>query len=139
MQQRNGLAKSIWRLPFDAAEGWGMRGADRVVVNSEFTKGVVQEIWEGLGGDRGVGVLYPCVNTGRKAGVQQDYNTQEDPPWKGKKIVLSINRFERKKDIGLAIKAFARLERDDRADALLVIAGNMSLSAKNRKCKLTHS
>ena len=139
VQQRKGLAKSMWRLPFDALEGWGMRGADRVVVNSEFTRGVVQEVWRGLGGEGGVGVVYPCVNTTRKPGVDEGYEARgENPPWKGKKIVLSINRFERKKNISLAIEAFAAIKKEDREDALLVIAGNMPRSAEYRKCKLIY-
>ncbi|KAL8966087.1 MAG: hypothetical protein Q9183_003524, partial [Haloplaca sp. 2 TL-2023] len=35
--------KRIWRGPFDTLEGWGMRGADKILVNSGFTKGVVEE------------------------------------------------------------------------------------------------
>ena len=119
VQGRKSWYKRIWRIGFDWLEGWGIRGADRVVVNSGFTKGVVEGIWEGLGGGRGVGVVYPCVDTKGDNKVEDD----SKPLWKDKKLLLSINRFERKKDVGLAIKAFAGLEPKDREAVRLVIAG----------------
>lgn len=124
----------MWRVPFDQLEGWGMRGADRVLVNSGFTRGVVEGVWPWLGngkrdgngngnGDRGgVGIVYPCVDT--HGDDKQEGEEEEEPLWKGKKVILSINRFEVKKDIGLAIRAFARLPAEVRKEAKLVIAGN---------------
>ena len=97
-----------------------MRGADRIVVNSAFTRGVVEQIWNGLGGERGLAIVYPCVDTREQLGNKSE-GTKE--LWKGKKIILSINRFERKKDIGLAIIAFAKLERKQRKGVRLVVAG----------------
>ena len=133
VQGRKSWYKRIWRIGFDWLEGWGTRGADRVVVNSGFTKGVVQNIWQGLGGERGVGVVYPCVDTRRKENVEQS-----KPLWKDKKVLLSINRFERKKDVGLAIRAFAGLEPKDREGARLVIAGNFDIS-HHPSCRVTRS
>jgi alpha-1,3/alpha-1,6-mannosyltransferase len=46
--------------------------------------------------------------------------------WKETRILLSINRFERKKDVGLAIKAYAGLSNEERKDTRLVIAGQTS-------------
>lgn len=109
--------KRVWRVSFDWLEGCGMRGADRVIVNSSFTKGVVEGIWEGLAE---VGVVYPCVDTRENGG--ENVRSAKDL-WKGKKVFLSINRFERKKDIGLAIRAFAGLSEQDREGLRLVIAG----------------
>jgi alpha-1,3/alpha-1,6-mannosyltransferase len=133
VQGRKRWWKRIWRLGFDWLEGWGIRGADRVVVNSHFTKGVVETVWKGLGGDRGVGVVYPCVDTrgpiersDEKGGKIIDNDGSEEL-WKGKKLFLSINRFERKKDIGLAIRAFAGLSAHDRHGARLVIAGRVTI------------
>ena len=98
-----------------------MRGADRVVVNSGFTRRVARGVWPDLGGERGVGVVYPCVNTD----VKKSEGEEAKPLWEGKKVVLSINRFERKKDVGLAIRAFAGLDEDIRRDAKLVLAGEV--------------
>ena len=126
VQNRKSWYKRAWRIGFDWLEGWGIRGADRVIVNSHFTKGVVEQIWPVLGGERGIGVIHPCVDTKRK--LRQDVDTtvkknEQEKMWKDKKVVLSINRFERKKDVALAIRAFAGLEALERARARLVVAG----------------
>ena len=137
VQNRKAWYRKIWRLPFDALESWGMRGADRVMVNSNFTKGVVQGIWSDLGGDDGVTVVYPCIDINaeqeereRFKGVSSNGSsrpapTQSSPPrlWPSHRVILSINRFERKKNIALAIRAFATLPPPQRANARLVLAG----------------
>ena len=122
VQGRGNWVKRMWRVVFDGLEEWSMDGADRVVVNSEFTKEVVERVWKGLGGEKGVGVVYPCVDINREGeaagGVEEGRAL-----WDGKKVVLSINRFERKKDVGLAIKAFAGLGQKGREGVRLVVAG----------------
>lgn len=133
VQGRKSWYKRIWRIGFDWLEGWGIRGADRVIVNSGFTKGVVENIWESLGGERGIGVVYPCVDTKEMERVEDD----SEPLWKDKKLLLSINRFERKKDVGLAIKAFAGLEQKDREGVRLVIAGKPSSNFSSLRWTLT--
>lgn len=129
VQGRKSWYKRIWRLGFDWWEGWGIRGADGVVVNSSFTKGVVEELWKGLGGEKGVGVVYPCVDTNENLShrTESKENADSQSLWKTKKVLLSINRFERKKDVGLAIRAFAGLGPKDRVGARLVIAGILSV------------
>lgn len=131
VQNRKSWFKRIWRIGFDWIEGWSIRGADRVVVNSGFTKGVVEGIWPGLGGEDGVGVIYPCVDTRQKP-VRGGKNGGEndDGMWKGKKVLLSINRFEKKKDVALAIKAFGRLTTDERSSARLVVAGGYDMRVR---------
>ncbi|KAI4284808.1 MAG: hypothetical protein L6R38_001144 [Xanthoria sp. 2 TBL-2021] len=133
VQNRSRWWKRIWRLPFDGLEGWGMKGADKIVVNSNFTKGVVEDVWPALArkkhGAQAIGVVYPCVDT-KDAGKNKekgsgsvDVRTADGELWKGKKMILSINRFERKKNIGLAIHAFHGLESDHRQGIRLVVAG----------------
>ena len=127
VQGRQRLSKRIWRLLFDWLEGWGTNAADRVVVNSEFTKSIVEGVWKGIGGDKGVGVVYPCVNIKE---VDEEENANGEirghnfhELWRGKKVVLSINRFERKKNIDLAVKALAGMGSESRKGVRLVIAG----------------
>ena len=110
------------------------------MVNSRFTKGVVEGVWKGLGGARGIGVVYPCADTkqpsnrlGETGGTVVNDAASEDL-WQGKKVLLSINRFERKKNIGLAIKAFAGLSVQDRQSVRLVIAGIGPFAAKSAYC-----
>jgi alpha-1,3/alpha-1,6-mannosyltransferase len=114
------LAKVLYRFPFDWFEGWAMSASDRVVANSRFSRGVVRDVF---GSDRlgDVEVVYPCVDM--DAGVSVPEKVKEDPLWGGKKILLSINRFERKKDMGLAIRAYNGLGAETRKGTRLVIAG----------------
>ena len=95
-----------------------MGASDQVVVNSRFTRSVVERLF---GRDRlgNLRVVYPCVNTEAEQGGEEG----ERQLWVGKKVLLSINRFERKKDIGLAIKAYQRLRPGQRKHLRLVIAG----------------
>ncbi|KAL9127527.1 MAG: hypothetical protein Q9217_003615 [Psora testacea] len=124
-QHRKNWYRQVWRLGFDWLEDWSIRSADRIVVNSGFTKGVVGSIWPGLGGEQGVGVIYPCVDTNQKQYLNDTVINEkiEQKMWKGRNILLSINRFERKKNVNLAIKAFAGLSARERAGVSLVIAG----------------
>jgi alpha-1,3/alpha-1,6-mannosyltransferase len=107
--------------------------ADAVAVNSEFTKGVVEQVWPELGSRAGgLKVVYPCVDVlpseadllpatlkltdGKSEGESELLFADE-------RVILSINRFERKKDVGLAIRAFAALPAATRKGVRLVIAG----------------
>jgi alpha-1,3/alpha-1,6-mannosyltransferase len=118
------LVKAAYRVPFDALEGWAIGMADRVVANSRFTTGVVRDVF-GLGD---VSVVYPCVDTEReREGAQDEEEKKEEGLWGGKKILLSINRFERKKNIELAIRAYHGLREEERRGTRLVIAGKSAL------------
>ncbi|KAI4255535.1 MAG: hypothetical protein LQ352_002523 [Teloschistes flavicans] len=130
VQNRSRWWKSIWRLPFDWLEGWGMQGADKIVVNSGFTKGVVEEVWPSLAAKQKdrvheIGIVYPCVDTRPSPDTEIDQNEEESTGelWKNRKTILSINRFERKKNIALALHAFHNLPRSTRQAARLVLAG----------------
>jgi len=117
LAKKGGILKSIYRWPFDWIESWSTGCSDGIVVNSNFTRGVFKEAFPRLS-DRTPGVIYPCVDTQAVSG-----ESAENPLWKGKKFVLSINRFERKKDVGLAIRAFAKISPECRTSSRLVVAG----------------
>ncbi|KAH9779031.1 GDP-Man:Man(1)GlcNAc(2)-PP-Dol alpha-1,3-mannosyltransferase [Citrus sinensis] len=95
--------------------------ADMILVNSKFTANTFANTFKKLHA-RGIrpAVLYPAVNV-----------DQFDKPHSYKLNFLSINRFERKKNIDLALSAFAmlqNLEEDvfknhNTADVTLTIAG----------------
>jgi alpha-1,3/alpha-1,6-mannosyltransferase len=95
-----------------------MSASDKIVVNSAFTKSVAARTWPDLADS--LGVIYPCVKV-----VEKETDTVEkENLWDGKlKILLSINRFERKKDIGLAIRAYQKLSQQERRGTRLVLAG----------------
>ena len=115
--------KGWYRVPFDWLEEWSTGCSDGIVVNSRFTRGVVGRVFPGLR-SRVPGVVYPCV----EASVdEKDGAKTEEKIWEGKKVLLSINRFEKKKDVGLAVRAFAGLRKEERQGTRLVVAGMLSL------------
>ncbi|PWY66083.1 putative alpha-1,2-mannosyltransferase [Aspergillus heteromorphus CBS 117.55] len=111
-------AKGLYRYPFDWFEGWAMSASDKVVANSRFTRGVVGGVFgrEKLGD---LSVVYPCVDVA----VGSAGEAKEEGLWGGKKILLSINRFERKKDMALAIRAYHGLGEKRRGTRLVVAGG----------------
>ncbi|KAF5680581.1 alpha-1,3 alpha-1,6-mannosyltransferase [Fusarium heterosporum] len=119
-QGRESALKRLYRRPFDWLEEWTMGFASAVAVNSGFTKGVVERTWPNLKKRTELKVVYPCVDTEVK-GAEGVSN--EDLQFQGDKIILSINRFERKKDVGLAIKAFAAIPEAERKGCQLILAG----------------
>lgn len=127
------LLKGLYRYPFDWFEGWAMSASDKVVANSKFTRGIVGKV---LGFDKlgDVKIVYPCVDTdpaprGEKQADGKEKEIIGDNLWGGKKILLSINRFERKKDLALAIRAYHGLGEEGRKGTRLVVAGKESLTS----------
>lgn len=110
------VLKMGYRAPFNAIEGWSTASSTAIVVNSKFTGTVAKRVFPALS-KRELKVVYPCVDTSTATQLQRK------PMWAGRKLVLSINRFEKKKDVALAVKAFALLDASVRKSALLVIAG----------------
>ncbi|KAJ4301755.1 Alpha-1,3-mannosyltransferase-like protein [Kalmusia sp. IMI 367209] len=139
LAKKGGILKSLYRGPFDWLESWSTGCSDTIVVNSNFTKGVFAAAFPSLK-YRKPGVVYPCVDT--KPGDAVEENV---PLWKDKKVLLSINRFEQKKDVALAIKAFAGLPIRERKSARLIIAGGYdprvaeNVSTYNELCDLSDS
>lgn len=121
LAQKGGVIKSLYRLPFDWVESWSTGCSEVIVVNSNFTKSVFKTAFPGLK-HRDPGVVYPCVDT-QASDKADEIKANEKPLWDNRKIFLSINRFERKKDVGLAIRAYAGLSPEERQGTRLVIAG----------------
>jgi alpha-1,3/alpha-1,6-mannosyltransferase len=125
---RTSLVKSLYRIPFDWIEAFTTGMADTIVVNSNFTKSVFATAFPKIGLEPRV--VYPCVDVTEKKTEKKSIILDEAPTFlaeDGRKILLSINRFERKKNIGLAIKAFARLTDSERRRSRLIIAGMPTL------------
>ena len=113
---RERLVKRLYRLPFDTLEEWSMGYADAIAVNSSFTKGIVARTWPKLAVEKKLSVVYPCVDVseggagnGNEARKEEDNDDGPSAIWPSHTIFLSINRFERKKDVGLAVRAFSSL------------------------------
>ena len=109
--------KALYRKPFDALESWSTGLADDVVVNSKFTRSIFKQTFSSMRA-RNLKVIYPCVDT------EAGNSTSTSPPlWPERKVLLSINRFEGKKNLPLAIRGFAGLSPEETNKAKLVIAG----------------
>jgi len=100
-----------------------MGGSDSIVVNSRFTGRTVKEVFPTMMA-KPLKVVYPCVDT---SSVKENLANKKSL-WPDKRILLSINRFERKKDAALAIEAYAQLDPQYRKETRLVIAGRSSSS-----------
>ncbi|KAJ3044793.1 Alpha-1,3-mannosyltransferase-like protein [Rhizophlyctis rosea] len=122
---RDSLLKAIYRMPIDTFEEYTTDMAHEIVVNSKYTGQVYKDAFRKIKGTPKV--LYPGLHL-------ELYNSNvnlSDERVKvlssKKRFVVSMNRFERKKNIDLAIHAFAAL-RDKTPDAFanlrLIVAGN---------------
>lgn len=125
LSQPGSALKAFYRAPLNWLEETSTGAAHRILVNSNFTKGVFRETFRRLGQSR-VDVLYPTLATDAfdKPLEEEESGEKKIPP---KPFFLSLNRFERKKRVGLAIKAMDALREKLPADVYqslrLVIAG----------------
>ncbi|RZB83075.1 Alpha-1,3/1,6-mannosyltransferase ALG2 isoform B [Glycine soja] len=99
LAQHSTFIRRMYRKPIDYAEEITTGIADLILVNSKFTASTFANTFKYLDA-KGIrpAVLYPAVNV-----------DQFNEPSSFKLNFLSINRFERKKNIQLAISAFAML------------------------------
>eukprot|EP00405_Crypthecodinium_cohnii_P046566 CAMPEP_0206575526 /NCGR_PEP_ID=MMETSP0325_2-20121206/30131_1 /ASSEMBLY_ACC=CAM_ASM_000347 /TAXON_ID=2866 /ORGANISM="Crypthecodinium cohnii, Strain Seligo" /LENGTH=462 /DNA_ID=CAMNT_0054080413 /DNA_START=26 /DNA_END=1414 /DNA_ORIENTATION=- len=121
---RDTLLKKAYRYPLDLAEECTTGIADVIFVNSKFTAGVFAEAFPIL--RRCVPpprVLYPALNLDEQDRMETQAEDLSAIIPEDKIVLLSINRFERKKNIGLAIKALALMPEESRSNVMLVIAG----------------
>ncbi|KAF9992346.1 Alpha-1,3-mannosyltransferase-like protein [Entomortierella chlamydospora] len=129
LTKRESLLKKIYRVPVDFIEELTTGMADTIVVNSKFTANIFKESFKTL---RQVPeVLYPSIQFDKFDRVVEASSPEIKilTPSTNKITFLSVNRYERKKDINLAIHAFARLLKSDnigistQQSIRLVIAG----------------
>lgn len=124
LTQRKSFLKRVYRWPIDRLEEKTTGMADAVLVNSNFTADVFLSTFKSLEHIRPT-VLHPSLNF-----VAFDRPSSGIPdviPPQAKHMFLSINRYERKKNLPLAIEAFAilleKLGSSERSRAHLVVAG----------------
>lgn len=126
---RNSAIKKLYRIPFDCLEEVSTDMADKILVNSQFTRSIFKDSFKRI--DIVPDVLYPGINT-----KQYEKNIDETDKsldlLKSEKItLLSINRFERKKNLELTIKILKELKvkctEEEFKNIRLVIAGGYDL------------
>ncbi|KAM9984811.1 hypothetical protein ACTFIY_009258 [Dictyostelium cf. discoideum] len=114
LTSRTSLIKRLYRIPIDLFEEFTTGCADQVLVNSNFTSSIYKQSFKHL--KNSPSVLYPIINTNEFDKTKQSHNFSNQPiennlinPIKldDKKFFLSINRYERKKDLKLALDAFS--------------------------------
>ncbi|KAJ1679179.1 Alpha-1,3-mannosyltransferase-like protein [Spiromyces aspiralis] len=101
------LLTRLYRAPFDWIEEVTTKEADTIAVNSRFTRSVFARAFRRI--TKQPKVLYPSLNL---AAYDRSLDTADlnlAPLRSSRGLVVSINRFERKKDLALAIRAFHRL------------------------------
>ncbi|KAG6827674.1 hypothetical protein H0H92_010805 [Tricholoma furcatifolium] len=116
------LLKRIYRLPMDWLEEITTRQADVILANSKFTARVTKSYFKTI--SRPLRVVYPGINIS----VYESTVVAEDPDilavTSDKPTLLSLNRFEQKKNAALAVKSFASLKSKRPSEPLrLVLAG----------------
>lgn len=123
--------KRLYRMPLDRLEEATTARADSVLVNSRFTLGVFQRTFRRV--QKQPDVLYPSINTAAidRAGTMrlEDVLPDEDGDTECRRFLLSVNRFERKKNVGLAVQCLALLP--DRRIKLVVAGGFDPVNAEN--------
>lgn len=122
LTQRKSLGKKIYRAPIDFIEQKTTGMADCVLVNSKFTAKVFHQTFKHLSHVQPE-VLYPIPNFS-SFDMPADPPTADLIPTQARIVYLSINRYERKKNLQLAVYALDRLlQLKPNADVHLIMAG----------------
>jgi len=103
LTRRSSILRRLYRLPFDALEGLAMKSAHHVLVNSKFTAAAYAAAFHGWT-RRPPALLYPSVRLNKCKTSARDFDSI-----RAGSFFLSINRFERKKRLHIAIHAFKSL------------------------------
>jgi alpha-1,3/alpha-1,6-mannosyltransferase len=147
LSPRTSLLKSFYRLPFDCLEYFCTSQAHKILVNSAFTKQIFFTTFPHISlfshhTPSTVEIVYPSINFSHyepKANFSwTDEKTSEImKTMKNRQLFTSINRFERKKNVELAIQAFAMVKQQrketssDSHLALLIAGGYDQLNQEN--------
>lgn len=119
---RTSWAKQIYRAILDSLEEFTMATADLMVVNSKFTREAVLETFVSFRSDHGtIPVLYPALDTSSS----NNKDTSSILPKTIQSPIVSLNRFERKKNILLVLYAYQYLKETypDQILPPLIVAG----------------
>lgn len=130
---RSSFVGKAYRSLLDTAEEWTTACATTILVNSLFTKETFRRTFTELSGLVVPQVLYPTLEEthDREEHTLPEYLVPNQYLESGKpgrfNMFVSLNRYERKKRVELALEALAILKKDDPAQSgvrlLLVIAG----------------
>jgi len=137
--------KQLYRSCIDRLEEWSTGLSTAILVNSRFTLEVFEQTFPSVSRSKPPSVLYPAIEGMQEVDLPM-HPLSHTPYCRGYDVVfLSLNRFERKKNIGLAIASLKHLsssrrdtsavsDNDDPSPVsvrvLLVIAGGYDQSLR---------
>ena len=125
------IARRLYRMPFDIIEEVTTAMADRVLVNSRFTQRTFNNEFTLISHRVHPTVLYPAINFSKYADAGDDQSQPITAIAPDVAVFVSINRYERKKNIALAISAFAIVHRENARSKLIVAGGYDRANAEN--------
>ncbi|XP_053570455.1 alpha-1,3/1,6-mannosyltransferase ALG2 [Bombina bombina] len=125
LTHRKSIIKRIYRAPIDWLEEKTTGMADCILVNSCFTANVFKQTFSSLAHIE-PDILYPSLNV-RNFETDVFEDLSDIVPSQRKHVFLSINRYERKKNLNLALEALCalrdRLNISDWEKVHLIVAG----------------
>jgi alpha-1,3/alpha-1,6-mannosyltransferase len=125
---RKSFLRRLYRAPVNAFEEISTGLAHKVVVNSKFTAEVFAKTFQSLY-RKGAhpAVVYPAVALENAPSAPRNLTQNNEITF------LSVNRFERKKNLELALRAFAKFREDrEHLPSKLILAGGYD--ARLREC-----
>jgi len=142
-QPSRSLLRTLYRFLFDTVEEWCLELAQTIIYNSEFTKATTLETFTSLqrfphdkdaGEEEPDDVIYPPVGDDVATPARTDLTVtaqtvdgvvevQLTESVTARRTLLSLNRFERKKNVELAIRTLAILHGQGQRDLQLIVAG----------------
>eukprot|EP00743_Colponemidia_sp_Colp-15_P002724 GILK01002950.1.p1 GENE.GILK01002950.1~~GILK01002950.1.p1 ORF type:complete len:416 (+),score=93.37 GILK01002950.1:70-1317(+) len=136
---RTSLLKRIYRYPLDLLEEFTTGMADTILVNSKFTAGVFAQTFKRLHA-RGIHprVLYPPIDLSQfdkpAKPLLEAFPQFTQSQIENRFLLLSLNRFERKKNIKLALETLKHIKDTQPLETaksiLLLVAGGYDMNVK---------
>ncbi|PAV56914.1 hypothetical protein WR25_15757 isoform C [Diploscapter pachys] len=108
LTKRESSMKKLYRSVIDRIEEWSTGMADMICVNSEFTASVVRDTFKSLQNHQ-LRVVHPSLNTKFFDSIKVGSDV-DDLISHAEYTFVSLNRFEVKKNVKLAIEAFIELK-----------------------------
>ncbi|KAI0344995.1 glycosyltransferase family 4 protein, partial [Trametopsis cervina] len=142
VRRSTGLLKRIYRYPMDKLEEITTRQSDVILANSKFTGRVFKAHFPSIGAVPTV--VYPGINLAAYAATSVDPSDPDIVQVVSERpTLLSLNRFEKKKNAALAIDAFAsllkRLPQDSTLRSMrLVLAGGYDPRLEDNMMAFVH-
>jgi len=129
---RENVLKRLYRAPLDWLEETTICAADVVLVNSKYTQAVFKETFKGA--TITPLVIYPSINTkvfDNAIPVQLEGLVHPGTFHLTNKFLLSVNRFERKKNLSIAVHCLRLLS--DTSIKLVIAGGYDPLNRENKE------